>query len=249
MEKIRAAKATLATPKATTESAPATQRQDVKADPSSAATNSTPTASAPSTSGAAPEGQAIPYERFKEVNDAKRAAEERLAKLEADKKSLEDRLAAEEKQRQVAKTNDLAERLLKGEVDEKTLGPALDALISQRISAATAGLSEKSEESMLRAQLGTMPPEAQDAVLKVMRETHLSLEESKVLASIRSPSLFPDSAAGFSPGLHPTAIGGRVAPPTPGPINWEAEMEKAKKQGKAARDAVGLAWMKAQRSK
>lgn len=242
ISRIRAAQAAAA-PKVTQEPGPqAPVHQDVKAD-SSPAAPSKPTPTADSTS-QSPEGQAVPYERFKEVNEAKRVAEQRLAQLEADKKQLEDKMAAE----QTDRTKALAERLLKGEVDDKEFGPALAALIDSKVSSATLTITAKQQEDALRAQLGTMPDAAKAVVIETMRKHGLSLDEATALASVRNPSLFPEQAAGFNPSLHPSTAGGRASfADSTQPMSWEQRMAQA--QGKAAKAAVGLEWMKAVRGK
>lgn len=218
----------------TLEAAASPQGVQAESPPATAATTGATPAAAGSPSPAPPAEQAVPYSRFTEVNEERKRLAAEAAELRA-KLARKDQEGA-----------DLIERLRKGEVDETTIGPAVEALVN----AQTADLRVREEERELRQQLGTMPKEAQDAVIEMFRTvkpTGLSLEDAAEIVRKRQPSLFP-ATAGFNPSNAPPAPGGRVAaiPPLPnGERNWRAEMAAA--QGAKAKQALAFEWMRSQK--
>lgn len=186
----------------------------------------------------------VPFDRFKEVNDRMKAAEAAAAEREASLQAAQERLAQLEQDAKSRRVTDLLDRVKTGksEVDADEVLTLIDTITEEKLGTVQKTMQEMAAQSAISEQLAEygMTRDQRAAVMGLMKEKGLEIDEAVALAQWKRTDLFPQQdQRSFNPAQHGLQRPGRAGPqPQPTPMDRVRNAQTPRDRLAAAQEMV-----------
>lgn len=161
----------------------------------------------------------VPYDRFKEVNDKAKEAARLHEEAESRAKAAEERLAQLEQDAKDRRVSDLLDRVKSGKAEDinaDEIVSLIDTVTDDKLSHLQKDLADMRAQRDVEDHLGElgMTREQRAAVVEVMRDRNLDVDDAVLLTQAKRGDLFPQhDARSFNSAQHGSQRPGRTGPP------------------------------------